>query len=210
MIIPFEALMSHITKPVHGILHIGAHLCEELELYKKYLCDNIIWIEADPKTCRRAEEMHPEQVILNYLVTDENDVFMNFNVANNNESSSILKFGTHKIYHTNVVYIGEKILRSKRIDAIYEKHTISDKYANFLNIDIQGVELLALKSMGNLLNNFDYVYLEVNTEEVYENCCLLEDIKGYLGKFGFEMKLISMTVANWGDAFFVKQGIINL
>lgn len=59
--------------------------------------------------------------------------------------------------------------------------------------------------MGKLINNFDYIYLEVNTEEVYKNCCLLDEIKEFLQMHGFEMKLISMTSAKWGDAFFVRK-----
>ena len=56
MLISFEHLLTFIDKPVHGILHVGAHLCEELQLYKRFLCDDIIWIEADPDTYSKAKE----------------------------------------------------------------------------------------------------------------------------------------------------------
>lgn len=102
MLISFEQLMPFIDKSVHGILHVGAHLCEELQSYKKILCDDIIWIEADPDTYLKAKEDNPEQLIYNYLITDEDDIYVPFNVANNNESSSIFDFGTHEVYHSDI------------------------------------------------------------------------------------------------------------
>ena len=207
MLISFDNLQKHMIKQVHGILHVGAHLCEELEKYNAVGYRNIIWIEADPDTYDRAKTFHPDERILNYLVTDVDDENINFNVANNGESSSILNFGTHFKYHGNIKYVSKKILQSKRIDTIYKLNNIDEKFANFLNIDIQGVELLALKSMDKLLYNFDYVYLEVNTEEVYEKCALLEEIKAFLAKYNFEMKILAMTEAHWGDAFFVKKNL---
>lgn len=204
MLMKFEELCNHINKPIKGVLHVGAHMCEELERYHEYASKNIIWIEADPETCERARKKHPDERILNYLVTDEDDTQHTFNVANNNESSSILNFGTHKVYHADVAYIGKKILLSKRIDTIYKENEIAEDFANFLNIDIQGAELLALKGMGELIRHFDYVYVEVNTEEVYENCALLDDLKEFMKTKGFEMVLLAMTSCKWGDAFFVR------
>ena len=205
MLIKFETLLAHMEAPVKGILHVGAHMCEELERYRENASENIIWIEADPDTCERARHKHPDERILNYLVTDEDDTQHTFNVANNNESSSIFNFGTHKVYHTDVEFVGKKVLRSKRIDTIYEENGIAEDFANFLNVDIQGAELLALKSMGGLIRHFDYVYVEVNTEEVYENCALLDELKEFLGTRGFDMVLLAMTTCKWGDAFFVRR-----
>ena len=194
-----------MTIPIRGVLHVGAHMCEELERYHQHASKNIIWVEADPDTWERAKKKYPNERILNYLITDEDGAHHAFNVANNNESSSILNFGTHREYHKDVDFVGKKILRSKRIDTIYKEHNIEEGFANFLNIDIQGAELLALKGMGTLLRNFDYVYVEVNTEEVYENCALLDDLKAFLEIQGFEMVLLAMTTCKWGDAFFVRR-----
>jgi hypothetical protein len=55
-----------------------------------------------------------------------------------------------------------------------------------------------------LLKNVDYLYLEVNIKELYENCCLLPEIDNFLKEFGFEQKEISMTQYGWGDAFYIK------
>ena len=95
-------------------------------------------------------------------------------------------------------------LLSKRIDTVYREENIPENFANFLNIDIQGAELLALKSMGNILNNFDYLYLEVNKEEVYKDCALVEEIDEYLDKYNFKRVELEWTFASWGDALYIK------
>jgi hypothetical protein len=45
---------------ITGVLHIGAHECEEKEFYNKELHiknNNIIWIEANPKLVEKIKKM---------------------------------------------------------------------------------------------------------------------------------------------------------
>ena len=204
MLISYSDLCKTFDLKVHGILHIGAHLCEELQTYVNNGCSKIIWIEGDPNIYNVVKIKYPRQIIFNYLITDVDNEEVTFNHANNGQSSSIFAFGTHEKYHPEVKFISKSKLLTKRIDTIYKDHGIDKNFANFLNIDIQGAELLALKSLGDILTNFDYIYLEVNKEEVYIGCALISDIDEYLGKYGFKRVSVSWTVANWGDAFYIK------
>ena len=72
-------------------------------------------------------------------------------------------------------------------------------------MDIQGVELRALKSMEKYLKYINYIYTEVNTEEVYKNCAKIEEIDEYLKKFGY-IRIDSRIYKQfgWGDAFYIK------
>ena len=79
-------------------------------------------------------------------------------------------------------------MNNQRIDTMYEQDNIPKNFANFLNIDIQGAELLALKGMGDIINYFDYAYLEVNRNYVYKNCALIDEIDKYLSKYFFSLK----------------------
>lgn len=88
---------------------------------------------------------------------------------------------------------------------MYQEDKLSYDFANFISIDIQGAELLALKGMGDLLNYFDYIYLEVNKEFVYKNCCLVNELDDYLKKFKFERVETRWTTKNWGDGFYIKK-----
>jgi hypothetical protein len=79
---------------------------------------------------------------------------------------------------------------------------------NFINLDIQGVELNALKSMEKYLENsgIEYIFTEVNTEHVYKDCGLLSEIDEYLGRFGFDRVETKMWMdCGWGDAFYIRR-----
>ena len=73
-----------------------------------------------------------------------------------------------------------------------------------MNLDIQGVELRALKSMEKYLQHVKYIYTEVNTEQVYKGCNLIGEIDEYLKQFGFG-RVAQQTYKQfgWGDAFYI-------
>ena len=76
---------------------------------------------------------------------------------------------------------------------------------NFINLDIQGVELRALKSMEEYLHKIKYIYSEVNCDDVYLNCDKVNDIDNYLKQFGFErVETKWWGDSKWGDAFYIK------
>ena len=59
--------------------------------------------------------------------------------------------------------------------------------------------------MEKYLKYVDYIYTEVNTEEVYKNCDKMEDLTNYLSNFGF--KLVDACIYKqfgWGDGFYIK------
>jgi hypothetical protein len=65
--------------------------------------------------------------------------------------------------------------------------------------------LKVLKSMGDLLKNFQYAYIEVNKAELYKGCPMIQEIDAYLAGFGF--KRVEVKWAGnfgWGDAFYIK------
>lgn len=87
---------------------------------------------------------------------------------------------------------------------MYNQDKIPKNFANFLNIDIQGAELMALKGMGDLLNYFDYVYLEVNKDYVYKNCALVHEIDEYLSEYNYVRVETAWTNAQLGDALYIR------
>ena len=49
MLIPLETLMVNYNIQLKGILHVGAHECEELPAYEQHLDrSRILWVEAMP------------------------------------------------------------------------------------------------------------------------------------------------------------------
>jgi hypothetical protein len=82
------------------------------------------------------------------------------------------------------------------------------KMPNFVNLDIQGAELKALKGFGNYLEQVDYVYSEINTKCLYKNCALLPEMNEFLEQKGFRMVEIKHTQHGWGDAFYMRQSLL--
>ena len=67
---------------------------------------------------------------------------------------------------------------------MYDEFNLVD--VNYLNIDIQGYELEALKGSENGLKNYvDYIYIEISREEMYEESVLKNELDSYLKDFGF-------------------------
>ena len=65
---------------------------------------------------------------------------------------------------------------SKKGDTLIKDNGINMCDYNFLNLDIQGAELLALRGIEDNLKFIDYIYTEVNTGEVYKNCAKVYEI----------------------------------
>ena len=87
----------------------------------------------------------------------------------------------------------------------FEDNLLDKTYYNFWNIDIQGTELYALKGAGDIINNVDALYLEVNTEHLYKDCPLLDEIDAFLNEKGFNRVATHMTDCHWGDALYIKK-----
>lgn len=213
MLITMQELKQKFNINVRGILHVGAHTCEELSEYLQLgiNINNIYWIEALPELVEKNKKNNPRLKIYQAVVYDEDDKEIEFNVTNcdgdknNQQSSSILDFGTHKKHHPQVKMVEKRKMKTSRLETIIEKNNINMNNVNFINLDIQGVELRALKSMEKYLQNIDYIYTEVNIEEVYKECDLMNHLTSYLKKFNF--KLVDARIYKqygWGDAFYIK------
>ena len=207
MLIKLHDLVIKYKLKIKGVLHIGAHKCEELVAYKKEGMDDhhIIWVEGNPDLVKWLNRMFRKRRVYHYLISDKDNQEVTFNIASNGESSSILEFGSHTKHHPHIRFTKKMKLKTKTIKTMYKEKKIPDDFANFLNIDIQGVELQALKGMGDLLNNFDYLYLEVNEEQLYKDCALVGEIDEYVEKFGFKRVQTHMTQFKWGDGFYIKE-----
>ncbi len=99
-------------------------------------------------------------------------------------SSSLLKPKDHLLYCPDISFseattpirtvILSDWLRSKKIEKI-----------DLIWIDAQGMELNIFKSLGEQISNVSCIYTEVSLTEFYEGSGTYEDIKTYLGGFGF-------------------------
>jgi FkbM family methyltransferase len=190
-----------------GAIHVGAHEGQERFWYQRQGFNKVLWFEPNVEiypTLVKNIEAFKEHKAYNVGIHDTINGKTSLHVSNNSESSSILEFGTHQIYAPQVVYIKDMEIELVRMDEFLKQEQIDIGKYNFLNIDVQGVELNVIKSFGKLISKMDYLYLEVNEEELYVGCSLLPDIDSYVKKFGFLRMATHMTKCKWGDAFYKK------
>lgn len=206
MLIPFEEVINKVKKPIRGIIHIGAHEGEEGKVYNKYKINNVIWIEGNPILIDKLTKnvgVYPNQHVHNHLI-DYKERTVDFHITNNSQSSSILELGAHSHFHPDIIVEDTLKLKTKRIDNFIKENKIDIYNYNFINLDIQGNELSALKSFGKSLSNIDYIYSEVNVGKVYKKCSLLHELDYFLARHGFDRVSLKLTNWGWGDAFYIR------
>lgn len=192
------------TKP-RGIIHCGAFIGEELPIYEKYGVQNRCWIEADPETFILLKEAVPStDMIINVAVCDV-DELRRFVVMDNGASSSLLDPKTHLVRYPFIRVAGEKPVRGKKLDTLVMEGFIDIEKYDFLYMDLQGAEHLALKGFEENIKYIDYILTEVNYEELYEGCVLKEDIDRYLSDRGFQEQWATIhETVGWGDAYYKR------
>lgn len=211
------------------MLHVGANSGQEAEEYLRLGIKRTIWIEAHEPTYQellrhissiccgsnittRFDKSLGEravfqtgdaiQICLNACVSDTDGKDVNFGVANNgSQSSSFLELGTHSVEHPSVHYVEMIPMKTTRLDTLLAEFVPFQPGA-FLNCDLQGAELLALRGMGEKLNEFDHLYLEVNDRSLYVGCALVGEVDAFLAERGFSRVETKMTGNHWGDAYY--------
>ncbi len=189
---------------ITGILHIGAHDCEENPVYESLgiNTDSIIWIDAiQGKVDEGTKKGHK---IYQAVITEKDDDDVTFNISNNHASSSILDFGTHSQEHPYVVYVDKFQTKSITVDTFFERNKLDASNYTFWNFDIQGAELSALKGSLKSLVHAKVLYLEVNEKELYKGCALIGEIDSFLSQQGFSRYSTAMTIHGWGDAIYIR------
>lgn len=206
MLIDLSDLYKKYNITATGVIHIGAHLGQEAEAYHKHGL-KVIWIEANrdiyKQLCRNVVK-YAGTISINACVTDKDGDIVPFNISNNEgQSSSLFEFGTHTKEHPGIVFTERTRLQTARVETILKDRKIDPTEYDFVNIDIQGAELLALKGMD--LSHIRYAYLEVNEKELYKGIPLIKEIDDYLLSFDLHRVETNMTTFGWGDAFYIRK-----
>lgn len=105
MLISFNEVVQNLRDhgiALKGILHVGAHDCEELTEYRQFISPSkIIWIEALPhkvKQCRARGILN----IFEALVDSSANQTVKFYQTSNEMSSSLLPMEKHTVYYPEV------------------------------------------------------------------------------------------------------------
>lgn len=208
MLLSFNSLIRKYNINVTGVIHVGGHIGQEMETYKKNNVENLIVFE-------------PQKVPFQKLTDVVNSIgFDNINLINkalgsscatvemtcNDDGlcSSILNPKHVLEQYPNIIFDRKETVEMVTMDSVIRKN---HSY-NFLNMDTQGYELEVLKGAKNTLKTIDCVYTEVNNTEVYEDNALIEDIDDFLKGYNMVRVETDWMGGTWGDAFYIKQDLI--
>ena len=203
MILEFKDLVKKYNMNVSGVIHIGAHYGEEVSNYVNLGIDDIVLFEPLKENFEvlknNVSELNAN--ITGYCVAlgNKNQNVNMFLSSNNLESSSVLKPKINLNLHPEVVFSGEESVEMKRLD------DFSFENYNFINLDVKGYEMEVLKGAEKTLENIDYLYCEVNRNEVYEGNAYIGEIDNYLSNYNMRRVETSWWYDGpWGDALYIK------
>lgn len=196
----------------HGVIHIGAHEGTEISTYQAMGVQKVLFVEANPVVFERLQANIagvPNVQAVNCAVSNENGT-LNLRVTSNDQSSSILELKRHLELYPNIQETNQVTVESKTIDTLLQEMQLNPYDFNILNIDIQGAELLALQGATDWLKWVAGINTEVNYEEMYEGCALIDQLDEFLELHGFQRVATITHHPYWGDAFYVKKPLITM
>jgi FkbM family methyltransferase len=205
LLLDFEALLLKHQISIDHILHVGAHTGQEAESYEKVGASEVTWVEANPAVVP-ALRQHVEPLghrVITALTSDRSGDTVDFYITNNEQSSSILRLGTHRYEHPEVVVTESIPLVTTTLDDLCESAGIGSP--NLLVLDVQGAELLVLRGAERVVAGTDCILAEVNERPLYEGTALLPEFDSYLAARGFDRVATALTIHGWGDALYVRR-----
>ena len=202
MLISFKDLVKKYGMIITGIIHVGGHYGEELQDYIDEGIQDIVLFEPLDENFdilkEKAEKLNANIKGFQVALGSEKGTATMYVSDNEKQSSSILKPKVHLTHHPHVNFPETEEVEVGRMDDYP-----TGNY-NFLNMDVQGYELEVLKGATETLKKVNYVYCEVNRDEVYENNAYVEEIDEFLAQYGMERVETDWEGDIWGDALYIK------
>lgn len=204
MLIPISEILSKYKITCGSIAHFGAHHGQEVECYLKNNFTVIHLFEPQSSCFSVLQEKFGQNKAItlhNFALGSQPKTSILNLGSGDGQASSILQPQLHAELYPYIEFTESENIEIKRFDELGLGNV------RFLNIDIQGFELEALKGCEKFLeDNIHYIYTEVNRKHVYKNCALIQEIDEYLEKFDLvrvKTKWWNMFTP-WGDAFYIK------
>ena len=202
------------------IFDIGSRDCiQSIEFYYAFPNSIIYAFECNPNTidiCKKNIENYKDRIILiEGCVCDYNGT-IKFHPINkektittwpdgNQGASSMFKSNGQ---YTCEIYVQDEIIVScYRLDSIIDKYDISK--VDIIWMDIQGAELLALKGLGNNLQNVKYIYTEVSHKEIYSGQVMFDELNDFMLSNNFVIKN-NLSLNGWQEDAIYENNNLNL
>jgi len=192
------------------VWHLGGHNAEELDDYLSNGTQEIHWFEANPEQAlilqRKLMDI-PDQHVVPKAAWNSDGEILTFKITNNTMSSSLYDLKIHSEKYPDIVL--NKCIEVETITL--NTYSIGRVVPDFINLDIQGAELDALRGASSFLDKVSYIYTEVSYVELYKNAPLADEIDRYLNRFGFK-RVVTRKVPRdgWADVLYINQRLVKL
>ena len=187
---------------INSVVHVGAHLGQEVSNYKFYGISKIVLFEPQQYFYNILSNKfkNDNQIkIFNVALGNKNKI-TKINISNNDgASSSLLTPKKHLEVYPEIDFKTEETVQVKKMSDF--------NFTDFdlLVVDTQGYELNVLEGCEDLLRNFKYLIIEINLKELYEGCPTVKNLDDYLTKYNFiRIKTSIHSKKFFGDALYVQ------
>lgn len=208
MLLSYASLVKQYGVNVTGVIHVGGHIGQEMETYKKNNVTNLIVFEPQKvpfqKLSSVVKSVGFDNVTLVNKALGNSCKTVEMTCNDDGLCSSILNPKHVLEQYPNIIFDRKETVEMVTMDSVIAQ----DHSFNFLNMDTQGYELEVLKGARKTLEMIDCVYTEVNNTEVYEDNALIEEIDDFLKDYDMIRVETDWMGGTWGDAFYIRQELI--
>ena len=191
------------------LIHVGAHLVQEREMYRLADFEPVLWIEAQPSIFNQAQKMlqdYKNQSIVNVALWSISNLELTFYIAGiEGSSSSLLEPHLISASHPQVFTRDKYKIKTKTLDDLLLVQNSGQNY-KILVLDVQGAEIEVLRGAEEALKNIDTIVSEISTLELYKGTARVKDLIKFLDSKGFLFVASEMNRATgWGEGLFIRK-----
>ncbi len=192
------------NQEIKNVAQVGAHFGQEIEIFNKHNINQIFLFEPNQnaiEVLKNKTKNLPKIKIFPFALGNENSLIKMFHSSGNEgQSSSLLEPKLHKKVQPEIEFKEKVTIDVKRFEDLKINHI------DFLIMDVQGFELEVLKGFGKKLNQVQFIFTEINRDELYKDNVLVKELDYFLKNKGFIRTWTSWRTADmpWGDAFYLR------
>jgi FkbM family methyltransferase len=218
-----ENFIKHIKNKnePYIIFDIGSRDCvQSIEFYEYFPNSKIYAFECNPNTldiCKKNIESYSDRITLIKGAVCDYDGNIKFYPINQQKTITTWEDGNpgaSSIFKSNGNYTVETYIQDEittpchRLDSVMNKYGISK--VDIIWMDLQGAELLALKGLGNHLQNVKYIHTEVSYKEMYSGQVMFDELNNYILSNDFVIKNNFFLTGWQEDVIYEKKNIYDL
>jgi FkbM family methyltransferase len=203
MLLNFRDLVKKYSIKADGVIAAGAHFGEEHPDYVAAGIKRFVYIEpcaAAFTVLKNKFAAHHHIQLFNVACGEvECEQVMYTGSQNEGQSNSLLRMDKHLLIHPGITLPNTELVTVKRLDSLGLAH----KAYQLLVMDCQGFEGRVLKGATETLKQVNYVYTEVNRDEVYQGCTLIDELDQLLHEFN-RVETGQWVGGMWSDALYLR------